>query len=112
LRRLADWYREVGQCLQMSLGNVVGFVTRLLDDHGHSGMHGPPPCRKRKVGVTGRSAQMYTAFDGVDYSWPGWNALRSPRSNSRLEQDCSKEQIGAVPRNLLMIENDVRQRSI
>ncbi len=27
--------------------------------------------------VTGWSAQMYTAFVGVDHSWPGWNALRS-----------------------------------
>jgi len=25
----------------MSLGNVVGFVTRLLDDHGHSGSELP-----------------------------------------------------------------------
>jgi hypothetical protein len=23
------------------------------------------------------SAQMYTAFIGVNHSWPGWNALRS-----------------------------------
>ena len=27
--------------------------------------------------VTSWSAQMYTAFVGVDRSWPGWNALRS-----------------------------------
>jgi hypothetical protein len=27
--------------------------------------------------VTGWSAQMYSAFVGVDHSWPGWNALRS-----------------------------------
>jgi hypothetical protein len=27
--------------------------------------------------MTGWSAQMYTAFVGVDHSWPGWNALRS-----------------------------------
>src|SRR5713226_5407475 len=27
--------------------------------------------------VTGWSAQMYTAFVGVNHSWPGWNALRS-----------------------------------
>jgi hypothetical protein len=27
--------------------------------------------------VTGWSAQMYTAFIGVNHSWPGWNALRS-----------------------------------
>jgi hypothetical protein len=40
-------------------------------------MYGPPPRRKRKVRVTGWSAQMYAAFFGVDYSWPGWNALRS-----------------------------------
>ncbi len=25
--------------------------------------------------VTGWSAQMYTAFVGVNHSWPGWNAL-------------------------------------
>ena len=29
-------------------------------------MYGPPPCRKRKVSVTGWSAQMYTAFVGVE----------------------------------------------
>src|ERR1700704_1985946 len=29
--------------LQMSLGNVVGFVTRLLDDHWHSGSELPAP---------------------------------------------------------------------
>jgi hypothetical protein len=40
-------------------------------------MYDPPPCRKRKVRATGWSAQMYTAFVGVDHSWPGWNALRS-----------------------------------
>ena len=27
--------------------------------------------------VTGWSAQMYSAFVGVNHSWPGWNALRS-----------------------------------
>src|SRR5713101_7676953 len=27
--------------------------------------------------VTSWSAQMYTAFVGVNHSWPGWNALRS-----------------------------------
>src|SRR6266852_9584513 len=27
--------------------------------------------------ATSWSAQMYTAFVGVDHSWPGWNALRS-----------------------------------
>jgi hypothetical protein len=41
------------------------------------GMYGPPLCRKRKMRVTGWSAQMYTAFVGVDHSWPGWNAMRS-----------------------------------
>jgi hypothetical protein len=30
-----------------------------------------------KSDVTGWSAQMYTAFIGVNHSWPGWNALRS-----------------------------------
>ena len=32
---------EKSACLQMSLGNVVGFVPRLLDDHGHSGSELP-----------------------------------------------------------------------
>jgi hypothetical protein len=27
--------------------------------------------------ATSWSAQMYTAFVGVNHSWPGWNALRS-----------------------------------
>src|SRR5579859_7263282 len=27
--------------------------------------------------VTSWSAQMYSAFVGVNHSWPGWNALRS-----------------------------------
>src|SRR6266403_389866 len=40
-------------------------------------MYGPPLCRKRKVMSQGWSAQMYTAFIGVNHSWPGWNALRS-----------------------------------
>jgi hypothetical protein len=39
-------------------------------------MYGPPLRREQKVSVTGWSAQMYTAFVGVDHSWPGWNALR------------------------------------
>jgi len=30
-----------------------------------------------KSDVTGWSAQMYTAFVGVNHSWPGWNVLRS-----------------------------------
>ena len=34
---------EKSACLQMSLGNVVGFVTRLLDDHWHSGSELPAP---------------------------------------------------------------------
>jgi integrase len=29
-----------------------------------------------KSEVTGWSAQMYSTFGGVYYSWPGWNALR------------------------------------
>jgi len=39
------------------------------------GMYGPPPYRKRKMKVTGWSAQTYTAFLGVCDSGPGWNAL-------------------------------------
>src|SRR6267378_2636428 len=36
-----------------------------------------------KSDVTGWSAQMYTAFVGVNHSWPGWNALPLfPISNS------------------------------
>jgi hypothetical protein len=31
-------------------------------------MYGPPLCRKRKMMVAGWSAQMYSAFIGVDYS--------------------------------------------
>jgi hypothetical protein len=41
---------------------------RFWSDDGQSGMYGPPPSRKRKVRVTGWSAQMYTVFVGVDYS--------------------------------------------
>jgi hypothetical protein len=33
-------------------------------------MYGPPPCCKRKMKVTGWSAQMYTAFVGAQGSWP------------------------------------------
>jgi transposase len=33
-------------------------------------MYGPPPCRKRKVILTCRSAQMYTAFIGTKYPEP------------------------------------------
>ena len=33
-------------------------------DRGPPVMYGPPPCRKRKVRVTGWSAQMYSAFAG------------------------------------------------
>ena len=43
-----------------------------------------PECMVRRVAASelvrmsqGWSAQMYTAFVGVDHSWPGWNALRS-----------------------------------
>src|ERR1039458_2656901 len=34
----------------------------LAADDGQTGMYGPPPCRKRKMKVTGWSAQMYPAF--------------------------------------------------
>ncbi len=43
-----------------------------------TGMYGPPLGRKAKSeDATSWSARMYTAFVGVDHSWPGWNALRS-----------------------------------
>jgi hypothetical protein len=35
-----------------------------------TGMYGPLPCRKRKMKVTGWSAQMYSAFIGAQSSWP------------------------------------------
>ena len=37
---------------------------------GQTGMYGPPLCRKRKMKVTGWSAQMYSAFVGAQSSWP------------------------------------------
>jgi len=33
-------------------------------------MYGPPLCRKRKIEITGWSAQMYSAFVGAQGSWP------------------------------------------
>jgi hypothetical protein len=33
-------------------------------------LYGPPLCRKRKMKVTGWSAQMYSAFVGAQSSWP------------------------------------------
>jgi len=33
-------------------------------------MYGPPPRRKRKMKMTGWSAQMYSAFVGAQSSWP------------------------------------------
>ena len=33
-------------------------------------LSGPPLCRKRKMKVTGWSAQMYSAFVGAQSSWP------------------------------------------
>jgi hypothetical protein len=39
-------------------------------DCRQSGMYGPPLCRKRKMKLTGWSAQMYSAFVGAQGSWP------------------------------------------
>src|ERR1035441_10222547 len=39
-------------------------------EHEQTGMYGPPLCRKRKMRVTGWSAQMYSAFIGAQGSWP------------------------------------------
>src|ERR1035441_287745 len=39
-------------------------------DNEQTGMYGPPLCRKRKMRVTGWSAQMYSAFIGAQGSWP------------------------------------------
>ena len=57
----------------------MGFrrIAKLLI-HALIGMYGPPLRRKRNLkDATSWSAQMYTAFVGVDHSWPGWNTLRS-----------------------------------
>ncbi len=45
-----------------------------VPSHGPFGMYGPPPCRKRKVRVTGWSAQMYSAFVGAVA--PGQDGMR------------------------------------
>ena len=42
-----------------------------------TGMYGPPPFRKRKMRVTGWSAQMYSAFVGV--LAPGQDGMRCAR---------------------------------
>jgi hypothetical protein len=44
--------------------------TRLWAYCRPTGMYGPPPCRKRKMKVTGWSAQMYSALVGAQSSWP------------------------------------------
>src|SRR6185369_4787942 len=36
------------------------------------GMYGPPQNCKRKIKMTVWSAPMYSAFGGVQDSWPGW----------------------------------------
>jgi hypothetical protein len=46
-------------------------------------MYGPPPCRKRKVRVTGWSAQMYTTFVGATApSQDGMRRALFPISNA------------------------------
>ena len=44
---------------------LMRFPSGLRPDHGQTVMYGPPPCRKRKMKVTGWSAQMYSAFVGA-----------------------------------------------
>jgi len=63
----------------------AGAVVRIESPGG--GGWGKPPKRRnvwstaspqaKCEDVTSWSAQMYTAFVGVNHSWPGWNALRS-----------------------------------
>jgi hypothetical protein len=49
-------------------------------------MYGPPPCRKRKVRVTGWSAQMYAAFVGaVALGQDGMRCALVPISNAALK---------------------------
>ncbi len=61
-------WKGLTRLIDIQLGVIIGA--------GFVGMYGPPPYRKRKMKVTGWSAQMYTTFFGVCDSWPGWNALR------------------------------------
>ena len=49
-------------CNHSQLDSVPDFG--LLPSDEQTGMYGPPPCRKRKMNVTGWSAQMYSAFVG------------------------------------------------
>jgi AcrR family transcriptional regulator len=51
-------------------------IAQSLPSDGQSGMYGPPPYCKRKMGMACWSARMYPAFVGVAVSWPDWNALR------------------------------------
>jgi hypothetical protein len=58
------------------------------DLHGgrQTGMYGPPLCRKRKMKLTGWSAQMYSAFVGAQA--PGLDGMRCALvlfSNAALE---------------------------
>ena len=59
-------YPNVSRALAPSLCNIT--LCNL------PGMYGPPPCRKRKVRVTGWSAQMYSAFVGAKA--PGQDGMR------------------------------------
>ena len=47
----------------------------ILDGLRPLGMYGPPLLRKHKVGMSQVGAQVYTAFVGVNHSWPRWKAL-------------------------------------
>src|SRR6202035_1513090 len=54
--------------------------------NGQTGMYGPPLCRKRKMKLTGWSAQMYSAFVGAQA--PGLDGMRCALvlfSNAALE---------------------------
>jgi hypothetical protein len=59
----------------------------LRSDHRQPGMYGPPLCCKPKMRVTGWSAQMYSAFGGVEA--PGHDGMRCallPFSNTVLKR--------------------------
>ena len=81
--------KETAQTLHLSLATVKSRARRarlqlrdLLDVYFRP-MKGKPNVwsaaspQAKCEDVTSWSAQMYTAFVGVNHSWPGWNALRS-----------------------------------
>ena len=50
--------------------DALASAAERLRSNGLTGMYGPPPCRKRKMKLTGWSAQMYSAFNGAQDSGP------------------------------------------